>query len=84
MPASVITATLYERAFVGRGHERAFPNGRSASAAIGSGFGGGGRHVKTTSGQNEVADMLAAHGYGPGRTSLHSAYQAREKPSSAH
>jgi hypothetical protein len=30
-----------------------------------------------------LADMLAAHGYGPGRKSLHHEYQAREERSSA-
>jgi hypothetical protein len=30
-----------------------------------------------------LADMLAAHGYGAGRTSLHDAYQARQERSGA-
>jgi hypothetical protein len=30
-----------------------------------------------------LADMLAAHGYGPGRVSLHDEYQAREERSGA-
>ena len=30
-----------------------------------------------------LADMLAAHGYGPGRTSLHDEYHARERSSAS-